>query len=116
MSRNLALYLTDIITSIDKIKKYTHSLNYDEFVEEEKTLDAVSHNLMIIGEATKKISSEIRVKYPQIEWQKISGLRDFIAHVYFSINTEIIWNVIETKLDELKACIEEILTKENLDI
>jgi uncharacterized protein with HEPN domain len=116
MSRNLALYLTDIITSIDKIKKYTFSLNYDEFVEDEKTLDAVTHNLMIIGEATKKIPSEIRVKYSQIEWQKISGLRDFIAHVYFSINTEIVWNIVQTKLDELKTCVQEILNQENLDI
>lgn len=91
-------------------------MNYDEFVEDEKTLDAVTHNLMIIGEATKKIPSEIRIKYSQIEWQKIAGLRDFIAHVYFSINKQIVWNVVETKLDELKTCVQEILNQENLDI
>jgi uncharacterized protein with HEPN domain len=116
MSRNLALYLTDIITSIDKIQKYTSSLNYDEFIEDEKTIDAVTHNLMIIGEATKKIPPEIRIKYSQIEWQKIAGLRDFIAHVYFSINKQIVWNVVETKLDELKNCVQLILENENLEI
>jgi uncharacterized protein with HEPN domain len=116
MSRNLALYLTDILLCIDKIQKYTSSLNYDQFIADEKTLDAVTHNLMIIGEATKKIPSEIRIKYSQIEWQKIAGLRDFIAHAYFSINKEIVWNIVETKLDELKTCIEAILYNENLEI
>ena len=116
MSRNLALYLTDIIASIEKIEKYTSSLNYEEFSEDEKTLDAVNHNLMIIGEAVKKIPPEIRKKYSQIEWQKIAGIRDFIAHVYFSINTEIVWNVVQTKLHQLKTCVQDILKNENLDI
>jgi len=114
MCRSLALYLKDIITSIYKIKKYTFNLTYEEVLEEEKTIESVVYNLMIIGEATKKIPPEIRIKYSQIEWQKISGLRDFIAHAYFSININIVWNVIHQKLDNLKLCIEEILNNEIL--
>ncbi|WP_017293087.1 HepT-like ribonuclease domain-containing protein [Geminocystis herdmanii] len=116
MSRSLALYLTDIITSIDKIKKYTLNLSYDQLLEDEKTLESIIYNLMIIGEATKKIPPEIRIKYKQIEWQKIAGLRDFIAHVYFSININIVWNIVQTKLDDLRICIQEILENEKLDI
>lgn len=116
MSRSLALYLTDIITSIDKIKKYTFNLTYEELLEDEKTIESVVYNLMIIGEATKKISPEIRIKYSHIEWQKIAGLRDFIAHAYFSININIVWNVIHTKLDDLKFCVQEIINNETLDI
>ena len=116
MSRSLSLYLTDIITSIDKIKKYTVNLTYDELLEDEKTMESVIYNLMIIGEATKKIPPEIRTKYVQIEWQKIAGLRDFIAHAYFSININIVWNVIHTKLDDLKFCVQDILNYEALDM
>jgi uncharacterized protein with HEPN domain len=116
MSCSLALYLSDIIFSIDKIKKYTLNLSYEEFLEDEKTLECVIYNLMIIGEATKKIPPEIRIKYSQIEWQKIAGLRDFITHVYFSINANIVWNVVQTKLDDLKICTQEILHNERLDI
>lgn len=116
MSRSLTLYLTDIITSIDKIKKYTLNLSYDQLLEDEKTLESIIYNLMIIGEATKKIPPEIRIKYKQIEWQKIAGLRDFIAHVYFSININIVWNIVQTKLDDLRICIQEILENEKLDI
>ncbi|AUC62485.1 toxin-antitoxin system HepN family antidote component (plasmid) [Cyanobacterium sp. HL-69] len=66
MSRSLILYLRDIITSIDKIKKYTFNLTYEELLEDEKTLESVVYNLMIIGEATKKIPPEIRIKYSYI--------------------------------------------------
>ncbi|MBE9223591.1 DUF86 domain-containing protein [Cyanobacterium stanieri LEGE 03274] len=116
MSRSLTLYLRDIITSIDKIKKYTLNLTYEELLEDEKTLESVVYNLMIIGEATKKIPSAIRIKYSYIEWQKIAGLRDFIAHAYFSININIVWNVIHTKLDDLKLCVQQIINNETLDI
>lgn len=115
MSRNLSLYLTDILTSINKIKKYTTSLTYDQLVNEEKTLDAVVYNLMIIGEATKQIPQDLRNKYSQIEWRQIAGLRDIIAHGYFTVNTQIVWNIIQSKLEQLKTCIELILETENLE-
>ena len=116
MSRKLNLYLMDIINSINKIYKYTDSLNYNDFTHDEKTFDAVIHNLQIIGEATKQIPESIRQKYPQIEWKKIAGLRDIIAHTYFYLNPQIVWNIIETKLNSLKICIELILQQEDLDI
>lgn len=55
MSRDLALYLTDILHSIEKIEQYTSKITYEELSIDEKTLDAVIHNLQIIGEATKQI-------------------------------------------------------------
>lgn len=53
MSRDLSLYLADIIRSIDKINAYLENMGYDDFFRDERTLDAVVHNLQIIGEATK---------------------------------------------------------------
>ncbi len=83
-----------------------------ELVEDERTFDAVALNLQIIGEAVKNISDDVRVAYPQIEWRKIAGLRDFIAHAYFMLDDEIIWDVIQTKLQPLKECV--LLIKANL--
>ena len=105
MSRNLTLYLDDILTSIEKIERYTANMNQISFMADERTIDAVSHNLQIIGEAVKKIPAELRDRYPQIEWRKIAGLRDTIAHAYFSIDDEIIWDIVENKLTELRDCI-----------
>ncbi len=110
MSRNLILYLDDILSSIEKIERYTANMNLDSFTADERTVDAVSLNLQIIGEAVKKMPSELRDRYPQIEWRKIAGLRDAIAHAYFSIDDEIIWDIVQTKLTDLRDCVIVIKT------
>jgi uncharacterized protein with HEPN domain len=110
MSRNLILYLDDILSSIEKIERYTANMNLDSFISDERTVDAVSLNLQIIGEAVKKMPSELRDRYPQIEWRKIARLRDAIAHAYFSIDDEIIWDIVETKLTDLRDCVVVIKT------
>jgi uncharacterized protein with HEPN domain len=115
MSRNLSLYLTDILTSISKIQRYTAGLSYEDLIQNELTLDAVIHNLLIIGEAAKQIPDELRSKYSQIQWRAIAGMRDLIAHAYFSINPRIVWNVIQQDLQPLKNCIEQIQQNENFD-
>ena len=114
MSRDLALYLTDILRSINKIEKYTSKMTYEKLSTDEKTMDAVIHNLQIIREATKQIPESIRQKYPEIEWRKITGLRDIIAHSYFSVNPEIVWNIVTTKLKPLRDCVALILQNEDL--
>lgn len=115
MSRKLSLYLTDIVTSISKIQRYTAELGYEELIQDELTLDAITHNLLIIGEATKQIPDTLRNNYPQIQWKAIAGMRDIIAHAYFSINTRIVWNVIQQHLQPLKDCIEQIQQDDNID-
>ena len=105
MSRSFILYLDDILSSIEKIERYTTDMNQDTFVADERTVDAVSLNLQIIGEAVKKVPPELRDRYPQIEWRKIAGLRDAIAHAYFSIDDEIIWDIVTTKLTDLRDCV-----------
>jgi uncharacterized protein with HEPN domain len=80
MSRNLTLYLDDILASIDKIERYTAGMDWDTFVADERTFDAVARNLQIIGEAVKNIPTEMRDQYSQIEWRKIAGMRDILAH------------------------------------
>lgn len=75
MSRNLGLYLQDICVCINKIKDYIAGMDYSEFVGDSKTLDAVIHNLLIIGEATKQIPDSLRQQYPEIPWRQVAGLR-----------------------------------------
>ncbi len=102
MQRAYEAYLNDILESIRKIEKYTENMTYGDFGEDELRQDAVARNLEIIGEAVKKIPDEIKNKKPDIEWKKIAGLRDILTHEYFRINLEIVWDVMETKLPDLK--------------
>lgn len=103
------LYLEDILDCIKKIESYVKDMDYNEFSKNQLVYDAVVRNLEIIGEASKKISIEIKKKYPEIEWKKMSGLRDILIHEYSGINKEIIWDVIQTKISVLKSGVRDVL-------
>jgi uncharacterized protein with HEPN domain len=64
--------------------------------------------LEIIGEAVKNISEETRQTYPQIKWRKIAGFRDIVAHEYFGVNEETIWDIVENEIPTLLAIVKTI--------
>ena len=70
--------------------------------------DAVLRNLEIPGEASKNIPDEIRRRYPEIEWRKVAGLRDVLAHFYFGLEEETLWDVVRNKVPALLAILERI--------
>ena len=111
MSRSLDLYLEDIIEAIRKIYSYTNSLSFEEFCADERTVDAVIRNLIIIGEAVKNIPEDDRNLEPETEWRKIAGLRDFAAHAYFNVSNQIVWDVVQTKLLPLNEAVTRILNE-----
>jgi uncharacterized protein with HEPN domain len=83
-------------------------MSYEQLIQDTKTFDAIIHNFMIIGEATKQIPDNLRSQYPHIPWREIAGMRDIITHTYFTINSRIVWNVICQDLAPLQQCIELI--------
>ena len=72
-------------------------------------IHAVLYNLEIIGEAVKNIPAPMRKKYSHVEWRKMAGLRDIVAHEYFGVSLEIVWGVIKNNLPMLKEQIEGTL-------
>ena len=102
------LLLEDIIESIQKIKIYTNGLSLDDFLKDDKTIDAVIRNFEIIGEAANRIPDEIRDKFQLVNWHRIRGFRNRIVHDYMGIDYEIVWEIIEKDLEELKNRMQEI--------
>jgi len=109
--RDYQLYLDDILEAINRIEKYTAGLAFEKLEKNTLVLDGVVHNLEIIGEAVKNIPSQLKEKYPQVEWKKIAGLRDILAHEYFGIDLDVVWDIVKNKLPALKAQVSQILTK-----
>jgi uncharacterized protein with HEPN domain len=108
MQRELKTYIEDIITAIKKIEKYVAGMTKEDLIKNELVQDAVVRNLEVIGEAVKKIPDDIRNNYTDIPWKKIAGLRDILVHEYFGINMNIVWDVVENKLQPLKAAATDL--------
>lgn len=107
--RDTILLLEDMLHATQKIKRYTLGLDFDSFLADEKTLDAVIRNFEIIGEAANRIDIDFRDANPEIEWKRIRGFRNRIVHDYFGIDYEIVWEIIENYLDELNNWLEFII-------
>jgi uncharacterized protein with HEPN domain len=105
--------LIDISNEIDRIFKFVNEMTYDEFIQDEKTIYAVTRSFEIIGEATKNIPDDIKNTYNQIPWSKISGMRNKLIHEYFGVDLETLWNTIKNRLPEIKQPVEEILNSFN---
>lgn len=102
-------FLLDIEDAIHRIAQYTASMSWDEYRKDYKTQDAVVRNLEVIGEAAKNLPDEFREQYPDIPWRDMAGTRDRLTHHYFGINQEIVWQIVEHDLPELKGQIEKVI-------
>jgi uncharacterized protein with HEPN domain len=112
MPRDHRLYLDDILDAIGSIRDYTAGMDFSVFNDDRKTQDAVARNLEIIGEAVGKLPESLFAESEGVEWRKITGLRNILAHEYFGISLPIVWDVVENKLDQLEAAVRAVLQQE----
>ncbi len=106
---NDSVYLHHIFDSTCQIEEYIQGMDYEDFYSVKLVQDGVIRQLEIIGEATKKLSSDLRDKYSHIPWQDIAGMRDKLIHVYFGVDLDEVWDTAERDIPELKEEIASIL-------
>ena len=102
------VYLQHILDAIAKIETYTAD-GREAFSRSTMIQDAVIRNFEIIGEATKRLSAQLRAQHPEVPWRVIAGFRDVLIHEYEGIEVNEVWNVIARDLPELKAKLEAML-------
>jgi uncharacterized protein with HEPN domain len=88
-------------------------LSLQQFNQDEMRTDAVLRNLEIIGEATKNLPPELRDKYAAVDWRRVAGLRDIVSHAYFNVDRNIIWDIVQNKVPDLRQYVSTILEQES---
>ena len=112
MSKEPKEYLRHIYDECKFIVHTCDNLSKDEFVNDETLKRAITRSLEIIGEATKKIPADFKVKWSKVQWKNMAGMRDRLIHDYIGVNYSIVWDVVKNKIPQLLEQIDDILSSE----
>jgi uncharacterized protein with HEPN domain len=106
LSREWQMFWQDMHQAANKVLSYTYGFDAAAFSQNELVQDAVLRNLEVIGEAAKQIPPDIRAKVIGVDWRRVIGFRDIVAHAYFGIDQAILWNIVSEKVPELIAAMD----------
>ena len=90
-------------------------MSLEEFRGDKKTLSAVRDQMMVIGEAVKKVPENIRKDNPEIPWKDIAGMRDVLIHSYFRTDPDMLYNAASARLNQIKPVLKQIYQKNRGD-
>lgn len=107
--RDWCLFADDILEACAKIRRFVDGMTYDAFAGDELRQDAVIRNLEIIGEAAGKLPGDVTAKAPQIPWRLIRDMRNVLAHAYFGVSLEVVWDTATNQIEELEKAVRTLL-------
>ena len=105
------MYLRHIREAIAKIETCTE-IGQERFLTEWLFHEAAIRQFEIIGEATKRLSPELRSRRPEIDWRRVAGLRDVLIHNYMDVDLHVVWDITQETLPQLKRTVEAVLAEE----
>lgn len=102
-------FLRHILDECSYILKVTEDKTSADVFSDETLSRAIIRSLEIIGEASKKVDNDFKLKHPHIEWKKMAATRDVMIHDYFGIDYDVVWSIITDKLPDLEHYLQEII-------
>lgn len=109
MSKEPIEFLKHINDECLFILSVSKNLSKDNFLDDEVLKRAIVRSLEIIGEATKKIPADVKIKWNSIQWKNMAGMRDRLIHDYIGVDYTIVWDVIKNKIPELQIQISLVI-------
>jgi uncharacterized protein with HEPN domain len=107
-------YVGHILNAIGLVQDYTQGLTPEAFAQDKRTQQAVLLNIMIIGEAATKLAQtdpDLLARHPQVPWSSMRGMRNRVAHGYFDIDLQVVWNTTQAALPELATRLQVVLAE-----
>jgi uncharacterized protein with HEPN domain len=109
MTRNIALYLKDVIQNMQDAEEFIEGTSYEEFASDKKTFNAVVRAIEVIGEAVKNVPASVRSRYPEVPWKEMAGMRDKLIHFYFGVDREAVWIAVKERMPGIRPFFEQML-------
>ena len=104
--------IADIVLAARRVQRFIEGMTGEQFAGDERTIYAVLHSLLLIGEAASRLSLEFRERHESVPWPQIVSLRNRLVHEYFVIDSSIIWDITNIDLPHLLKVLEPLV---NLD-
>jgi len=90
--------LRDMVAAIDRVAVYIRDMTAEQFAEDNRTIDAVVRNLIVIGEAASRVPESFRKGHPEIPWPVMRGMRNVVVHEYWGVDVSVVW---QTAVEDL---------------
>lgn len=111
MTREYRDYLQDILNSVDETEEFTVDMDYEDFIRDRKTVNAVIRSLEVLGEAAKRVPEKVRQSAPSIPWKHMAGMRDKLIHEYSGVDLTIVWTVVREELPPIRPLISKLMAE-----
>ena len=108
-SRGWRERVQDVLDAIAEIKAFTKDMDFQSFLQDQRTVRAVEMNFIIIGEAAASIPDEIVEDHPDVPWHLMRGMRNRIVHAYFTVDEKVMWDTLTTDIPGLVVALRTML-------
>ena len=116
MNRTYLDYLNRILDSMRNAQQFVEGIDYDTFVQDDRTNFAVITAIEIAGEATKHIPGEVQTRLPEVHWRRMARMRDDLIHDYYSVDLQVVWDTVTANFPQtipaLRSCLEVLQAEE----
>ena len=98
--------LAHILAATDEAIGFVQDFTFDQFSADTRTLNACVRSIEVVGEAARHLTDATKEQYPQVPWQKMVALRNFVIHQYFDVDNNVLWEVLTAFLPAIRPDLE----------